>query len=57
MTLELILSSLDISTATGSYSIPTKVLKLLKNDISEQLTDSFDLSFTRGSFPTLSKIA
>ena len=33
--IKLILSSLDISKATGPYSIPTKYLKLLKNDISD----------------------
>ena len=52
------LSSLDISKATGlyRYSIPTKVLKLLKSDISDQLSNLFNLSFTTGSFPTLLKI-
>ena len=53
--IKLIPSSLDISKATGPHSIPTKVLKLLKNDISDQLADSFNLSFTTGSFPTLLK--
>ena len=53
--IKLILSSLDISKATGPYSIPTKVLKLLKNDISDQFADLFNLSFTTGSFPTLLK--
>ena len=48
-----ILSSLDISKETSPYSIPTKVLKLLKNDISDQLADLFNLSFTTGSFPTI----
>ena len=55
--IQLILSSLDISKATGPYSIPTKVLKLLKNNISDQLADLFNLSFTTGSFPTLLKTA
>ena len=35
------------------YSIPTKVIKLLKNDISDQLADLFNVSFTVGSLPTL----
>ena len=48
---------LDISKATVSYSIPTKILKLLENDISDQLNDSFNLSFETGSFPTLLKTA
>ena len=52
-----ILLSLDISKATGPYIIPTKVLKLLKNDISDQLSNLFNLSFTTGSFPTLVKTA
>ena len=52
-----ILSSLDISKATCPYIIPTKVLKLLKNDISDELADLFHLSFTTDSFPTLLKTA
>ena len=55
--IKLILSSLDISKATGPYSIPIKVLKLLKNDISDQLADLFNLSVITGSFRTLSKTA
>ena len=35
--IKLILSSLDISKATGVYGTPTKVLKLLKNDICDNL--------------------
>ena len=52
-----ILSSLDINKSTGPYSIPSKVLNMLKNDISEQLADLFNLSFTTGTFPTLLKTA
>ena len=44
--IKLILSSLDISKANGPDSIPTKVLKLLKNDIPDQLAKLFNLSFT-----------
>ena len=33
--IKLILSSLDICKATGPYSVPSKVLKLLKNYISD----------------------
>ena len=51
------LITIDISKATGPYSIPTKVLKLLKNSISDQLADLFNLSFTIGSFLTLLKTA
>ena len=46
--LNLLLSSLDI---------PSKVLNMLKNDISEQLADLFNLSFSTSAFPTLLKTA
>ena len=54
--IKLILSLLDISKATGPYSSPTKVLKLPRNVISDQLPDLFNLSFTTGSFPTILKL-
>ena len=53
--IKIILSSLDISKTTGPCSIPCKFLNMLKNDISEQLADLFNLSFTTGSFLTLLK--
>ena len=37
--IKFILSSLDINKSTGPYSIPSNVLNILKNDISEQLAD------------------
>ena len=55
--IKFILSSLDINKSTGPYSIPSKVLNMLKNDISEQLADLLNLSFTAGTFPTLLKTA
>ena len=55
--IKFILSSLDINESTGPYSIPIKVLNMLKNDISEQLADLFNLSFTTGTFPTILKTA
>ena len=36
---QIYLSFLDINKSTGSFSIPRKVLNVLKNDISEQLAD------------------
>ena len=44
----LIISSLN--------SLPTKILKLLKNDI-YHVADMFDLSFSLGVFPSILKIA
>ena len=55
--IKFILSSLDINISTGPYSISSKALNMLKNDISEQLVDLFNLSFTTGTFPTLLKTA
>ena len=46
-----IISSLDPNKSTGPNSIPTKILKLLKNDISTQLSDIFNV------FPFILKIA
>ena len=50
---KLILSSPYISKTTGPCRIPTKVLKLLKNDISDQHGNLFHLSFITGTFPTI----
>ena len=55
--IKFIRSSLDINISTGPYSIPSKVLNILKNNISEQLPDLFNLSFTTRTFPTLLKTA
>ena len=52
-----IISSLNSSKASGPNSIPYRILFLLKNDISKQLTDLFDLSFLTGVFPSVLKIA
>ena len=39
------------------YEGPTKVLKLLKNDISNQLSEIFTMSFSSGIFPSILKTA
>ena len=52
-----IISSLDPIKSTGPNSIPTKILRLLKNDISTQLSDIFNVSFSTGAFPSILKIA
>ena len=50
-----IVSALDSQKASRSNSIPIKILKLMKNDISDQLAVLFNLSFSCGSFPTFLK--
>ena len=52
-----IISSLDSNKSVGPNSIPTKVLKLLKNGISSQLPEIFNISFSSGAFPSILKIA
>ena len=37
--------------------MPVKILKLLKNDVSSQLADIFNISFSTGVFPTILKVA
>ena len=43
--------------ASGQNSIPYRILFLLKNEISKQLADLFNLSFMTGVFPSVLKIA
>ena len=43
--------------SVGPNSIPTRILKLLKNDISTQLADIFNISFSTGIIPTIVKVA
>ena len=51
------ISSLNINKACGSFSIRNKILILLKQDISLQLADLFNLSFFSGFFPSILKTA
>ena len=51
-----IISSLNYSKASGLNSIPYRIF-LLKNDISKQLTDLFNLSFLTGVFLSVLKTA
>ena len=55
--IENVISSLDSNKSVGPNSIPTKILKLLKNDISSQLSEIFNISFSSGVFPSILKIA
>ena len=52
-----IISSLNSSKASGPNSIPYRILFLLKNKISKQLADLFNLSFMTGVFPSVLKTA
>ena len=44
--------SLNESKSVGPNSLPTKILKLLKNDILLQMTNIFNLFFSTGVFPS-----
>ena len=44
--IENVISSLDSHKSVGPNSIPSKILKLLKNDISNQLSEIFNISFS-----------
>ena len=50
-----IIKSLDPKKATGPNSLPNNILILLLNDISNILTNIFNLSLETGQFPTLLK--
>ena len=49
-------SSLNSNKASGPNSIPYGILFLLKNEISNQLADLFNLSFKTGVFLLYSKL-
>ena len=55
--IEDVMSSLDSNKSVGPNSIPTKILKLLKDDISSQLSEIFNISFSSGVFPSILKTA
>ena len=55
--IENVISSLDSNKSVGLNSIPTAILKLLKNDISSQLSEIFSISFSSGIFPSILKTA
>ena len=52
-----VISSLNSNKSVGPNSIPTRILKLLKNDISTQLTNILNMSFSTGVFTTILKVA
>ena len=50
------ISSLDYHKSSGPNSITVKILKFLKNYIAQQLSDTFNMSFLTGQFPSVLKI-
>ena len=52
-----IISSLNSNKTSGPNSIPYRILLLLKNEISKQLADLFNLSFMTGVFPSVLETA
>ena len=52
-----IISSLHPNKSVGPNSIPTKILKLLKDEISSHLSDIYNISFSMGMFPSVLKTA
>ena len=48
-----IISSLDSSKASGTSIIPYRIILILKNEISKQLADLFNLSFMIGVVPSV----
>ena len=51
------ISSLEHNKGSGPFSIPVKILQLLKHDISEPISQLINLSFSTGCFPSNLKIA
>ena len=53
----LIIDSLINSKATGPYSIPTEILKLIKQNICYPLKEIINISFATGTYPDKLKLA
>ena len=51
-----LIQALKINKSEGPNGIPTKVLHILKNEISPLLADLFNLSFSTGTVPSVLKI-
>ena len=51
-----VISSLNSNESVGPNNIPIRILELLKNDISTQLADVFNISFSTGVFPSILKV-
>ena len=51
------ISALENNKGSGPFSIPVRILQLIKHDISEPLSQIINLSFSTGCFPNNLKIA
>ena len=51
------ITSLNNNKSSGPYSIPIKILQLIKNDIAKPLSQIINLSFSTGHFPSNLKTA
>ena len=55
--IEDLISSMKTNKASGPNSIPTNILKLFKKEFSKPLNDMINMSFNKGVFPNILKIA
>ena len=55
--IQTIISSLNSNKSVGPNNIPTRILKLFKNDISAHLADIFNILFFSGGFRTMLKLS
>ena len=55
--IENVISLLNSNKSVGPNSIPTKILTLLKNDISSHLSEIFNISFSSGIFSSILRTA
>ncbi|XP_065652796.1 uncharacterized protein LOC136080115 [Hydra vulgaris] len=55
--IKIIMDSLDPCKSSGPNSIPIKILKLLRNEISIIFSNIFNISFSKGIFPNILKTA
>ena len=53
--IEYLINCIKPNKAIGPNSIPTKILKEFKSELSEPLSDMINLSFNKGIFPDFSK--
>ena len=55
--IESLINYVKLNKAIGTNSIPTKILKEFKTELSEPLSDMINVSFNKGIFPDFLKVA